>query len=81
MTLRTRRMTHALLLLLLAGGLLDCGKYGRPSRAGTAPGAAAPAAAQECEDPEKVETPAPPAEAQPEAGPTAPERIEPETTP
>ena len=53
MTRRTRRMTHAFLLLWIALAMIDCGKYGRPSRVGMAPPpGAAPAAAEECEDPD-----------------------------
>ena len=84
MTRRTRRMTHAFLLLWIALAMIDCGKYGRPSRVGMAPPpGAAPAAAEECEDPDEEHEKTPPEEAAPDethdAGPDAPDL--PETAP
>jgi hypothetical protein len=61
-TRHARRLTHAFVWLLLALALVDCGKYGRPSRirsaAPNAPAATStPApAAEECEEPAE-ETP------------------------
>jgi hypothetical protein len=54
-------MTHALVWLLFALALVDCGKYGRPSRIRPAAPAApapvsAPAPAEQCEEPTE-ETP------------------------
>jgi hypothetical protein len=59
MTQRRVFMTHALLVLALAAGLVDCGKYGRPSRVLPGSAAATPAAPSDeaCEDETKTETP------------------------
>jgi hypothetical protein len=48
-------MTHALVWIALALALVDCGKYGRPSRVGTKPppqpaDVSAPAPAEQCEE-------------------------------